>query len=272
MLNILITGGNGNIANIIKRHLHKKYNIMNPSRLELDLLNSVNILQFLENKQFDILIHTAISGGRRTTVDTSDVIYKNLLMFENIIQYADKFKMIINLDSGAIYNRDTDIMNRDEYDINTIPIDYYGLSKYIIYMRTLQYNNVYNFRIFNIFHNYEENDRFIKKCFFSKENNSIMNIYKDKYFDFVYEDDFITILEYYMTMCDISHVLEKTINICYDTKYKLSEIAGLIMDKYNINIINPVSNNNYCGNNKRLDSMNIQLLGLEKSIQLYSKL
>ena len=65
-------------------------------------------------------------------------------MFENILKFADKFKMIFNLDSWAIYDRNTDILNRKE-DLFIVPLDYYRFSKYNIYQRSLQYENVYNF-------------------------------------------------------------------------------------------------------------------------------
>jgi len=153
----------------------------------------------------------------------------NLLMLENLLKFSDKFKMIINFDSGAIYDRSTDILHRKESELFTIPTDYYGFSKYIIYQRSLQYNHMYNLRIFNIFHANEETDRFIKKCFLAKQNNISMDIFEDKYFDFVYETDFIKIIKYYFDNVNTQLQLKKTINISYEEKYKLSDIAYLII-------------------------------------------
>jgi GDP-L-fucose synthase len=194
-------------------------------------------------------------------------------MFENIIKCSQNIKMIINFDSAAIYDRKTDIFNRKENDINTIPEDYYGFSKYLIYQRSQYYNYIYNFRIFNIFHTYEENDRFIKACFLAKRNDTEFIIHEDKYFDFVYEDDFIKILNYYLENFDKKE-LEKTINICYTQKYKLSEIVNLIENigeykKINLKILNIESKNNYCGDNKLLNNINLD--GLEKSLEKYNK-
>jgi nucleoside-diphosphate-sugar epimerase len=268
MKKILITGGNGNIAKIIKNKLSSSYYIASPTKSELNVLNIIEIHNYLLNNNFDILIHTAIDGGRRTKEETSDVLYKNLIMFENILMFTNKFKMIINLDSGAIYDRNTDIFNRKEEELFTIPLDYYGLSKYLIYKRSLSYDNIFNFRIFNIFHEDEENDRFIKSCFIAKKNNTSINIFKDKYFDFVYKDDFLSILEYYLQNIDIIYKLEKTINICYNKKYKLSDIAKLILNsENNINILEKDSKNNYSGDSNKLDILNIKLNGLEKSLR-----
>lgn len=270
MLKILVTGGNGNIANIIKRNLNEKYNMTYLSRQDINILDYNQLYEFLKDKTFDILIHTAIQGGRRTKEETSDVFYNNLKMFENLIMFNDKFKMIINLDSAAIYNRKTDILNRKENDIYTIPEDFYGFSKYLIYKRTLNYDNLINFRIFNIFHPYEENDRFIKSCFLAKKNNTMINIYEDKYFDFFYENDFIKVLDYYLENINKLNILEKTINLCYNEKLRLSDIAKLIIkDNKNINIIKTDSYNNYSGNSNLLNKYKLNLLGFEKSIKDY---
>jgi len=178
--------------------------------------------------------------------------------------------MIINLDSAAIYDRTTDILNRKENELFTIPTDYYGFSKYVIYNRTLNYNNCFNFRIFNIFHKNEEPDRFIKSCFLAKKNNTLVTIFEDKYFDFVYEDDFIKIVDYYFMNCENKNKLDKTINICYKKKYKLSEIALLIIkDESKIIINKNYSNNNYSGNNELLENKKLDLLNLEESLIKY---
>jgi GDP-L-fucose synthase len=271
-MKILITGGKGNIATIITNGLSQYYEIMNPSHAELDILDINSIECFLNNHEdFDILFHTAIIGGRRTKTEDYDVFYKNVRMMENVLKFENKFKMIINLDSGAFYDRNTDIMNRKEEDIFTIPTDFYGFSKYVIYSRSLQYKQIYNFRIFNIFHELEEGDRFIKMCFIAKQNNSNVIIHADKYFDFVYKDDFVKILKYYIDNCDKQDTLDKTLNICYDRKYLLSDVAKLIVPPTQI-VINTIDlSHNYCGDNSKLRSMNLHLDGLENSIIKYEK-
>lgn len=264
-MKILITGGNGNIAKIITKNLSNIYKITSLARDKLNLLNYNEIFTYLSENTYDVLIHTAILGGRRTKEETSDVFYNNILMFENLLRFANKFKLIINFDSAAIYDRSTDIINRKESELYTIPLDYYGCSKYVIYQRLLQYNNVYNFRIFNLFHPNEEPDRFIKSCFLAKKNNKPITIFEDKYFDFVYESDFVKILSYYLS--NIGNKLEKTLNICYKQKYKLSEIAKLIDSNLVINILKKESINNYSGDGTLLSNLNLDLLELEDSLK-----
>lgn len=271
-MKILITGGNGNIAKMIKKNLSNEYEIVAPSRSDLNVLNLKEVETFLNGDVYDILIHTAISGGRRTKEDSGSVTHNNLLMLENILHFSEKFKMIINLDSGAIYDRSTDILNRKEDDLFTVPTDHYGFSKYLIYKRSLQYENIYNLRIFNIFHPNEECDRFIKSCFLSLKRNLPITIFEDKYFDFVYEDDFIKILKYYIDNFANQDKLDKTINVCYEEKYKLSDVAKIIMnvdDPSRIIVLDDKMQKNYSGNWEKLSSLNLQLMGLANGLISY---
>jgi len=270
MYKILITGGNGNIANIIKNNLGSNYNILNPSRIELNLLDPKQIKEYLTDKSFDILIHTAIVGGRRTKLESAEIFHNNLIMFENIILYSNLFKMIINLDSAASYDRSTDIMNRSEEDLYTIPLDFYGFSKYCIYKRSLSIVHMVNLRIFNIYHDQEEPDRFIASCLKAKYNNSKVTIFEDKYFDFFSARDFIKVLDYFIKNYYKVLLLPKTVNLCYKKKQKLSEIANLIIQNTS-NIIVEISesNNNYCGNSTLLYSLNLDIhSSLEESLSV----
>lgn len=272
-MKILITGGNGNIAKIIRKNLlSTNYEITNLSRNHLNVLKLEDIEKYLDENKFDVLVHTAIMGGRRTKEENGDVTHNNLLMLENLLKFSDKFKMIINFDSAAIYDRSTDILNRKEIDIFTIPTDYYGFSKYVIYQRSLQYSHFYNFRIFNIFHINEEPDRFIKSCFLAKKNGTNVTIFEDKYFDFVYEDDFVQIIKYYFDHLENQSCLEKTINICYQEKYKLSTIANMILNNPSqINVL-AKSPTNYSGDGSLLSSISIKISNLEESLVKYEKL
>lgn len=270
MLRILITGGNGNIANMIRRGLSHKYDIINVSRTEFDLLNYSQMKEYLDTHSFDIVVHTAILGGRRTKTENGEITHINLVMFENLLRFSDRFQMIINLDSGAIYNRSEDILNRKEIECVSVPTDYYGFSKYIIHQRSLAFSNIMNLRIFNIFHVKEEPDRFISVCFSAKKSGTDISIFEDKYFDFMSERDFIRVVDYYFSnnIC----VLPKTLNLCYSTKYKLSEIAELIVGQGSRGHIQIHDNrllHNYCGDSAMIDSLQIGMDGLEKSLQIY---
>jgi nucleoside-diphosphate-sugar epimerase len=274
-MHILITGGNGNIATILKTSLSFLHNVESPGRAEMNMLDMDNIKQYLQNKTFDVVIHTAIQGGRRTNPDTLEHVYNNMLMLENLLWFKDRFKMILNLDSGAIYNRAEDIFERKECDIYSIPKDYYGFSKYMIYQRGLACDNFFNMRIFNIFHELEEPDRFIARCVNIAKNGGVLEIYENKYFDFFYNDDFVSVVKHYVDNIDNKEKLFKTLNLSYEEKYTLADIAKMIIgpdvEDKQIIVHNDKREHNYCGDNSRLKSMNIELVGIVDSIIKYVK-
>lgn len=272
-MHILITGGNGNLATILKTSLSSLHNVEAPGRAEMNMLDIDSMKQYLQNKTFDVVIHTAIQGGRRTRPDTHEDVYNNMLMLENLLWFKDSFKMILNMDSGAIYNRAEDMFKRKETDIYSIPKDYYGFSKYMIYQRGLACDNFFNMRIFNIFHETEEPDRFIARCVNIARNGGVLEIYENKYFDFFYKDDFVSVVKYYIDNVGNKERLFKTLNLSYEEKHTLADIAKMIIGdnaEKQIIVHNDKREHNYCGDNSLLKSMSVELVGLGGGLQKYN--
>lgn len=249
---MLITGGRGNLAQIIVRHLEATYTILAPSHSELDLTQPLQVDHFLQGRKFDVLVHTAILGGRRTKEETSAVTHTNLLMFENLMRHQEKFGRILNLDSAAIYDRATNIMNRSEKDglLATVPQDFYGFSKYLIFQRSLSLAHMKHLRIFNVFHDNEEPDRFIRTL----RDQGEVTIEEDKYFDFFSDTDFARVVQYFSAAPLES--LPKAVNICYQSKLKLSEIAALFCPTTKVTVVREAVNH-YCGDSSLLYSLEV---------------
>lgn len=256
---ILITGGKGFIATEIYNKLKYKYTVFNPSRHEFNLLDKSSITTYFDNNIiYDLIIHTAIKGGSRLIIDSSDIFYDNIKMFYNLLEHKNKFLKLINFSSGASYDRNIDINGENKILLSN-PDDYYGISKNVIDRLILNIDNFYNIRIFNVFSENEKESRFIKTCIKHAAQKQDIIINNDRYFDFFNIDDLIKVIEYYLTSTN----LEKDIDLCYKKKYKLSEIAEIIIKNKNINIIiDMVSNLNYIGNCEKLYKYNIPFTGL----------
>ena len=82
-MKILITGGNSYIAKSLKNNLS---NVTLITRKDLDLTNKESVDTWFIDKYFDIVIHTAIRGGRRLIKDNAQVTHDNLLMFLNLLK------------------------------------------------------------------------------------------------------------------------------------------------------------------------------------------
>ena len=270
-MNILVTGANGFIgSNIIKLLSNDtNFKFFNGNRNAINLYSTESIERYLDENQIDTVIHCAIEGGSRLKQDTSDMLYKNILMYENLIKFNHRYKVFINFGSGAEFDRKHDISNINEYDMfGVVPTDFYGLSKNIISKLSVHYCASVNLRIFGCFYHNEISTRFIKNNINKYINHKSMIIHQDRYMDFFYMDDLINIIEYSLNNPPSTY---KDINMSYLKKYKLSDITSIINDlsSYKVDVIieNENFGLNYTGNGELLNSLNLKLKGLELGIK-----
>ena len=179
MLSVCILGSNGFIGSSL---LKANPSWIGVARNQLDLTIQDNVDAFFKTNYFDVVIHCASVGGNRLHDDTSDVFYKNILMFENVVRNSKKFNKLVYFSSGA--------SNR-----GNPPTDPYGLSKWIIdkHIAQLPYN-VYSLCIWGCYGPGELETRFSAIC---KRDGHVV-IKKDKYFDFVSIKDVETTVQRYV--------------------------------------------------------------------------
>jgi len=277
-MNILITGANGFIGSNIAEYLinNTKYNIFKGTRNTIDLLCQNSIENYIKYNKIDIIIHCAIEGGNRTKTDTSDVFYKNLLMYENLIKFRSKYLQLINIASGAEFDRLLPIDNVLEKEIfNRIPIDYYGLSKNIISKQMYNTNMGVNLRLFGCFDHTELDSRFIKANVLNYIHKRPLIIHENKYIDYIYLPDLLNTIQYYLS----TSILVADINLTYLKKYTLVDIANIINKlsnyKCKIDIKTDITKLGlpYTGNGYKWNNLNIPKKDIEYGIQnCYNKL
>lgn len=224
-MNILITGGSGFIARNLSKYLSKmNYNVECVSRKELDLIDNTAVKIFFKDKYYDLIIHTAIEGGRRTEPDTEKMFYNNILMIYNILSNKSNFKKIIVFGSGAELDRRFDI-NTETNIKERYPIDYYGMSKNIISKLCLVEPNMYNFRIFNCFGVDELKDRLIRSNIERNIRGEPMILFSNRLMDFFYVEDLSIMIQFFLKN---PNNFPKTIDCVYRDKYTLLNILEII--------------------------------------------
>ena len=219
-MKILITGGNGYIAKSIHSLLYTKYDITLVGRQDFDLTDYTATCKFFEGKYFDVIIHTAVSGGSRLKPDSDTTLSNNLNMFWNLLANRNHYTRFITFGSGAeLYN-------------SSQP---YGLSKKVIADAMSHREDFYNLRVYAVFDENEWDTRFIKANILRYLAKEDLNIHSDKFMDFYYMEDLVSLVEYYLAASNPPSVVD----CCYSDKYKLSDIAQMIttLDDYKSNIL-----------------------------------
>ena len=108
MKKILLTGGSGLVGRNIQEHSSAdKWEILAPSRKELDLTDLSSVSQWVKKHQPDIIIHAAgLVGGIKANIqDPVNFLDVNLSMGRNIIMVARDCNVtkLINLGSSCMY-------------------------------------------------------------------------------------------------------------------------------------------------------------------------
>lgn len=217
-MKILITGTNGYIGQALLQGLNREWTLTPLTRQEADLTNLSSLKNFLQDKYFDVIIHCAVSGGKRTDIDSVDVLDNNLQMYYNLIKCREHFGKFIYFGSGA-EKQDT----------------FYGLSKKVMLKSIQGKDNFYNIRVYAVFDEFELDSRFIKtniKKYLQKEP---ISIFKNKTMDFFYMEDLILLVEHYIN----TDTLPKEIDCTYNSSETLLSIAQKIntLDSYTVPII-----------------------------------
>lgn len=270
-MNILLTGSSGFVASNIIPKL-SDHNLTLICRDDFDLCDPKVANNFFKDKYFDVVIHTAIIGGSRLVEDSKEVVADNSLMALNLLNNKKHWGRLIHFGSGAELDRSSNIDETTNNFYLLVPKDPYGLSKNIICRLFDNYDNIYNLRIFNVFAKNELDRRMIISGIRNYIDNKPIVIHQDKYMDFFYMEDLLSILNLYLK----GETLPKEIDCVYKDKIKLSDIANMINNledkKVPIIIENKEEGKSYCGRFNPITNA-LGLIGMEKGIlEVYENL
>ena len=254
-MKILITGGNGFIARNLFEQLKDDYTIISCSSNELDLLDYLNVFEYIKKNQFDIVLHSSTydPAPKYSTKDPAKVLENNLRMFFNLARCKDFFGKMIYFGSGAEFGREKWIPRmKEEYFDKYVPSDQYGFSKYLMNKYALLNSNIYNLRVFSVFGKYEDwRYRFISKACCCAIMDLPIIINQNVVYDFLYIDDLARIVKWFIE----NKMREQAYNVCsgqaLDFKTLAEKVAGISGKKLKI-IIKSETTREYSGDNSRL--------------------
>jgi nucleoside-diphosphate-sugar epimerase len=213
-MRVCVLGAGG----FIGKNLLRDTDWVGVTRQDLDLTNQLHVEEYFKAHEYDAVIHCAVVGGSRLKPDDSEVLYKNLLMFENVARVFNG--KLIYFSSGAALRGDP-------------PTDPYGLSKWLIDRRIDTIPNAYSLRIWGCYGPGELPTRFSAVC--KKEGHVIID--RDRYFDFINIEDVKDIVKQYVfskrlmpTCCDLVYPEKKRLSQwaeVFGASWEIADISGL---------------------------------------------
>ncbi len=255
MSKILIIGANGFIGKHLSESFGKNndFKLLTPNSRALNIANELDVDTYIEIYKPDIIINCANRGGGRDS-GNENIIHQNLRMFFNITKQSSKVKKIIHFGSGAEYSKHKPIVNVREEDTNiAIPLDEYGFYKSVCSKFIEKSDNNLNLRIFGCYGEYENYEfKFISNAIIKNLLHLPITINKNVYFDYIYIDDLIQIVDYFIHH-DTAH---KIYNLTTGKKIDLITLANLVNETNeftsDIKVIHEGLNNEYTSDNSRL--------------------
>lgn len=256
---MLISGGSGFIGQNLVEYFKTKpgFCLFYPSHKQLDLLDTARVAEFIKKNQINVVINLTFIGGTRKTVydeGQTDVVYKNLRTFFNLTRCLDQVKLMINTGSGAEYDRPHWKRQMAESYFDTyVPEDSYGFSKYVCSKYIQKSSKIINLCLFAVFGKYEDYTiKFISNAILKKLLGLPIVIYQNVYFDFLYIDDLVRIIERFICY----QAKEKVYNVATGERVSLLTIARKINrlpgKPVKIIVENPGLNREYTADNTRL--------------------
>ena len=264
-MNILITGGNGFIAQHLVSFLDKEHTVFAPTRSQLDCLDSIAVTKFFNDHTIDIVIHTALTG--REQLFSTDIHYFNdaISMWTNLYLNRNKFKNLIQF--GSAYELDLTHHNNNTSlsdVISQYPISSYGKAKNMMAKSCVETDNFYTLRLFGNLHHTEKDFRFFKNL----KSSAQFIINEDRKFDYFNLEDIFTVVKFVIDETP----LIRDINLVYSDKLTLSEQVELFCSVNNIHPEVSIKSIgfNLTGSPSNLLSFNLPLEGLVKGFEKYS--
>lgn len=231
MKKVLLTGGTGFIGKNVQEYFHgsEKYQIIAPDSSELNILDEEAVTSFLLDNHFDIVLNFAVYGdGIDKSKDGSKMLEYNLRMFLNFEKNSNLYGKMYYAGSGAEFDKRYDICSVTEEDEGkSIPVDQYGLMRYTIDKIIRKSSNIYGLKIFGIYGKYEPwNRRFISNCCCKAIKGLPISIRQNLYFDYIWIDDFLDILEKLMDRTPGEHVY----NVTTGSRVDLLTLARCVLE------------------------------------------
>lgn len=263
-MRILITGGSGFIGKTLIGGLSKEHKIFSPTHKKLELLDAESVNKYIEKNKIKAIIHCAVKGG-------PDVLSETVSIFVNLVRNTEKIDKLIYFGSGAEYSKYRNLKKIKETEIGKIiPLDDFGLSKFICNEISKNNKTIINLRIFGA---YGENENYLQAFISNSIVKNLLSlpikINQNVLFDYLFASDIIPIVKHFLK----HNAKYPDYNVTPDKSITLEKIAKIINKisgkPSEIKTLHRGMNFTYTGNNKRLkkEIKNLKFTDYNKGIK-----
>jgi len=274
--NVLVTGGTGFIGSHLKEYLKDKFNLFVPFQKELDLLDAKKVEEYISRNKIKVIVNCAAYGVYSR--NDPKIVPNNLRMFFNLVRNLHKLEKIIQLGSGAEYDRSRPIIKIKEKEFDKrVPEDGYGFYKYICSKYAELNNKIINLRLFGIYGEGDADFKFIPTAIKNNILKKEIVIKQNIKLDYLFIKDLLPIIEYF-----IQHKPKfKSYNVASGKTIDLIKICRLINEisdyQSKIIVLRKGLNNEFTANidrlKKEIPSLKITdyKQGIEKVFNYYKR-
>ncbi len=225
---ILLTGAgpHGFIGRNLASALGERYEVFTPSSQELNLCDYDALARYVDEYRIGTVIHGAIQNVTR--VGCENAMLHDMQMFYNIEKLAGHLDKVLYFGSGAEFDKRFPMERIQETELGrSVPVDYYGLEKYVMALHARASRNIYNLRLFGIFGKYEEwQSKFISNLCCKAVYDLPLTVRQNCMFDFLYIDDLAPIVAWFLEHVPKYH----DYNVCTGQPVDLLSIAETILE------------------------------------------
>jgi GDP-L-fucose synthase len=152
----------------------------------------------------------------------------NIKMFMNLARCTGAYGKLLNLGSGAEYAK-THMGSRAKEDDagHVLPLDDYGISKYLMSTHIERTPGLYSLRLFGVFGKYEDwRIRFVSNVICKAMYDLPLSVRQNTVFDYIDVDDLAPLLAWFIE----NTPAHKTYNVCRGTGIDLVSIAKTVLE------------------------------------------
>ena len=234
--NVLLLGGNGQVGSEIKNiNFSEKYNICSPNRNTLNLVNSDEIITYLDKNNFDFIINSsAYTDVDKAEVDKVNADILNHKVPEILSAEAKKRDIgLIHISTDYVFGKDN--CGPYKHDSQKNPCNFYGLTKSFGEEAVLKFcKNSTIIRIASVFSCYGDN--FVKKIVNLIVNQNEINVINDQYISLTNAKIFAqNIPQFIKINCINRDIQSEDLKIIHFTNFNYTtwyEVSLVILDEF----------------------------------------